>query len=73
LSEIYYAYNEKMSHYHELPLAGKRGQAFLDKKNQERQGGWILHTKEQYQEWYEKIGKHRETIEFIRNYGIVPR
>jgi hypothetical protein len=70
--EVYYAYNKSFQHYHDLPLAGKRAHDFIEKRNQEKGGVWELHTVEQHMKWYESVGKFKEDIKFIKDYGIVP-
>jgi len=70
--ELFYAYNVTFKEYHNLPLAGKRAQSFIDKKNQEKGGVWELHSVKTYMEWYESVGKLKEDIQFIRKYGIIP-
>lgn len=57
---IYYPYNESFKYY-DMPKAGKRAQQFIDDKNQCLGGYWVLHTKEQYDKWYQEKGKHLET------------
>lgn len=69
--QIYYAYNESFNRYHDLPLAGKRAEAFVNDRNQYKGGHWVLHTKEQYNDWYEKKGKAIEHLGFIKKFGYL--
>ena len=66
---IYYPYNESFGFYGP-PRAGKRAQQFIDHKNQFKGGNWVLHTKEQYDEWWEKKGKFLADMQVM---GVVPR
>lgn len=70
MSEIYYPYNETFKRYHELPLAGKRATAFIEKRNQEKSGFWVLHTVEQYMGWYKLKGKFLEQKDFVGRHGM---
>ena len=58
---IYYPYNETCDVYGP-PRAGKRAQQYCDEKNQYKGGHYVLHTKKQYDEWYEKKGQHLEAL-----------
>lgn len=61
--EIFYPYNETFKHYAE-PRAGKRAKEFVDRKNKEKGGHWVIHTKSQYDEWYRTVGQHQEHIKW---------
>lgn len=61
---VYWLYNKTFDHYHELPLAGKRAHAFIEERNQCKGGVWELHTSEQYQQWYDAVGKHQEFLKY---------
>lgn len=57
--KIYYPYND--FGFYAMPKAGKRAQEFIE-RNQGKGGTWVLHTKEQFDEWYEKKGKHLQFL-----------
>lgn len=59
---VYYPYNITWKRYHDMPLAGKRAFDFIDRKNQCKGGHWVLHSSEQYQQWYDTVGKHAEFL-----------
>jgi len=63
--EIFYPYNETFPEYSE-PRAGKRAKAFVDQKNREKGGIWVLHSKEQYDKWYLEKGQHLEYIKMSK-------
>jgi hypothetical protein len=63
---MYYPYNETFHKYAE-PRAGKRAQQFIDRENSYKGGVWVLHTKEQYDDWYARIGQHQEAFRFLSN------
>ena len=62
---IYYPYNETFQFY-ELPKAGKRAHQFIEDKNQCKGGHWVLHTKEQYDDWYRKKGQHVDYLKQLK-------
>jgi hypothetical protein len=70
---IHYPYNETFLYYAE-PRAGKRALEFVDRKNKEKGGTWVLHTKAQYDEWYRAIGEHQEHLRYgEKRFGERPR
>lgn len=60
---VWWAYND-FGFYHPVPLAGKRAEAFIAERNQEKGGRWTLHTPEQYDEWFQSKGKFLEAMKF---------
>ena len=61
---IYYPYNESFKYYG-LPKAGKRAQQFVNRQNELKGGHWVLHTKEQYDEWFARKGQHIRDLEVL--------
>jgi len=61
---IYYPYNESFKTYGP-PRAGKRAQEYVDAQNELKGGHWVIHTKEQYDEWYRSHGSHLDHIHFL--------
>jgi hypothetical protein len=60
---IYWPYSDLLKMYYGSPIAGlSRCRAFCDERNKCKGGKWIVHTKQQYDEWYEKKGKHLEHL-----------
>ena len=59
--EVYYPYNETFKYYGE-PRAGRIAKEFIEKQNKLKGGQWILHTSEQYGEWYKKIGRYQDYL-----------
>jgi len=59
---IFWAYNTTFNYYHQLPLAGKRAEEFIEKNNKSKGGRWVLHTPEQYDEWYKHRGQFFDTV-----------
>lgn len=58
---VYYPYNETFKYY-ELPRAGRRAHEFIAQKNQFKGGHWVLHTVEQYHEWYQRKGRFLDNL-----------
>lgn len=67
MDKVFYPYNTTFKYYAE-PRAGKRATQFVDENNKLKGGVWVLHTKEQYNEWYNAKGKHLEYIELGLRY-----
>lgn len=65
IKEIFYPYNETFCMYAE-PRAGKRAQIFIDQKNGEKGGTWVLHSKDQYKKWYLDVGSNLEYIKISK-------
>lgn len=63
---VYYPFNRTFGHYYEsgIPLAGKRARAFIEERNKCKGGVWELHTSEQYLQWYDTVGKHKEYLKY---------
>lgn len=61
---IYCPYNETFGFY-TLPKAGKRAQAFIDQRNVCKGGHWVLHSKEQYQDWFRRKGQYILNLELM--------
>lgn len=59
---VYWPYNTTFQRYHDVPLAGKRAKNFVEKRNQEKGGHWVLHSIEQYNAWFESQGKPMEFV-----------
>jgi hypothetical protein len=64
MSKVFWPYNKSFNVYHDVPLAGKRATKFIEEKNKEKGGNWELHTPEQYEEWYDKIGSHKDYLKY---------
>lgn len=61
---IYWCYNETFGFYHDVPLAGKRAENFVNRKNECKGGHWVLHTPEQHKAWYEAKGRHLDNLRY---------
>lgn len=46
--QVFWPYNETFRYFHDVPLAGKRAQHFIDERNQNKEGRWILVPSEEY-------------------------
>lgn len=57
--KIYYPWNKTFKYYSE-PKSGKRAFEFIEEQNKCKGGKWVLHNKEEYQDWYDKKGKFLE-------------
>jgi hypothetical protein len=68
---VWYPYNETFKEYGE-PRCGVRAHSFIAYRNTLKGGHWVLHTREQYAEWYEKVGCHKDDVRFLRRRDAKP-
>jgi hypothetical protein len=64
--QVYWPYNKTFRYYHDFPLAGKRAQDFVDKRNQCKGGQWILVPSAEYHKWYKAVGQHQDYLKELR-------
>ena len=55
--EIFYPYNETFKTYGEAKAGMARAQAICDRENQLKGGRWVVHTKAQHDEWWNRVGR----------------
>jgi hypothetical protein len=60
MCSTYWPWNETFEHYYETPLVGKEAFDFIERRNECKDGHWVLHTKEQYDQWYKEKGEFLE-------------
>ena len=69
--EIFYPYNETFKYYGP-PRAGKRAQEYCDEQNECFGGHWVLHTKDQHDDWWNSVGRAQfEAKEYLEKNRLV--
>jgi hypothetical protein len=62
MNSTYWPWNETFQKYHDTTLFGQEAFDFIERRNECKGGHWVLHTKQQYDEWYTAKGQFLEWI-----------
>ena len=57
LATMYYPYNKSFDIYGPPRASLQRAEDYCKEQNQYKGGEWIIHSKQQYDKWWERKGK----------------